>query len=308
LVDEVGSLSSQRRLPTEQLSSDLVGSLAAQLREPISPIGSSRFLVGAVVGLPAAVDPGRGEIVGAPLYRQWVGLEVRAGLRAALGCPVEVFQDDHLAAWGERGDWGEIGAGTVAAVSIGKGIGIGWADERGPFQGDHGRAGRVADWPEPGAGADDAVLADVLTGDALVAAYGRRGGSVVAGDGSALSGLALAELARNGDRLAREVFDAAARTLGYLLLRVGILLDPRLMVIRGGLAGARDLLDTGVAGTVGIPAGEDGRLRWTWTRLGDHSVLAGATRMAHSLFQRWLDDVIMSALVSAESAEGAGSD
>jgi DNA-binding Lrp family transcriptional regulator len=70
LVDEVGSLSSQRRLPTEQLGRDLVGSLAAQLREPISPIGSSRFLVGAVVGLPAAVDPGRGEIVGAPVYRQ----------------------------------------------------------------------------------------------------------------------------------------------------------------------------------------------------------------------------------------------
>jgi predicted NBD/HSP70 family sugar kinase len=308
LVDEVGSLSSQRRIATEQLSADLVGSLSAQLREPLSPISRSRFLVGAVVGLPAAVDPALGKVVSAPIYRNWVGLEVRAGLRAALGCPVEVFQDDHLAAWGERGDWGDVGAGTVAAISIGKGIGIGWADERGPFQGDHGRAGRVADWPEPGAAGHGAVLADVLTGDALVAAYGRRGGSVATTDGSVLSGLDLAELARNGDQLAGGVFDAAASTLGYLLVRVGALLDPSLMVVRGGLAGARDLLDAGVAHTVGIPAGTDGPLRWTWTRLGDRSVLTGATRMAGSLFQRWLNDMISSALLVAENANGAGSD
>jgi glucokinase len=231
-----------------------------------------------------------------------VGLEVRARLREALGCPVEVFQDDHLAAWGERADWQEVGAGTVVAVSIGKGIGIGWADEQGPVQGDHGRAGRVADWPQPGFDAGDVVLANVLTAEALAAAYRRRGGRGEA-PGANLSGLTLAELARAGDRVAREVFDEASRALGYLLLRARILLDPSLMVIRGGLAGARDLLDSGVARTVGLSAGEDSRLRWTWPRLGDRSVLAGAARVGGTLFQRWLDTTIMSALVAPKIAE-----
>jgi glucokinase len=299
IVDESGQMHAERRVPTEELAHDLLGSLAALVQGAASIRSSGGPLVGAVVGLPAAVDPVGGEIVGAPIYRQWVGLDVRAGLRVALGCPVEAFQDDHLAAWGERANWADFVTGTVVAVNIGKGIGIGWASDQGPVRGDRGRAGRVADWPEPSVGDGDMVLADVLTADGLVAAYRNGGGG--AGADRALSGSALAELALNGDGVARAVFDTASIVLGHLLLRVGTLLDPSLIVVRGGLAGARELLEPGVARSVGSSAGEGGRLPWTWTRLGDRSVLAGASRMATGLFHRWLDAVIADGVAAPNS-------
>jgi glucokinase len=212
---------------------------------------------------------------------------------------VEAFQDDHLAAWGERADWADLVTGTVVAVNIGKGIGIGWAGDQGPVRGDRGRAGRVADWPEPSVGNGDMVLADVLTADGLIAAYRRRGG--IDADG-ALSGSALAELALNGDSIARGVFDTTGNVLGHLLLRVGTLLDPSLIVVRGGLAGARELLEPGVARIVGSSSGERGRLPWTWTRLGDRSVLAGAALVATGLFHRWLDTVIAEGVAAPNSS------
>jgi glucokinase len=298
IIDESGHMhAAERRVPTEELAHDLVGSLAALVKSATSNRSSNGPLVGAVVGLPAAVDPDSGKIVSAPIYRQWVGLEVRAGLTVALGCPVETFQDDHLAAWGERADWADLATGTVVAVNIGKGIGIGWASDQGPVRGDRGRAGRVADWPEPSVGNGDMVLADVLTADGLVTAYRSRGGHA----NGALSGSALAELALSGDSIARDVFDTASTVLGYLILRVSTLLDPSLIVVRGGLAGARELLEPGVARIVGSPSGEGGRLPWTWTRLGDRSVLAGAARMATGLFHRWLDTVIAEGVAAPDN-------
>jgi predicted NBD/HSP70 family sugar kinase len=144
------------------------------------------------------------------------------------------------------------------------------------------------------------VLADVLTADGLVAAYRRHGGGTDADN--VLSGSALAELALNGDSVARAVFDTAGIVLGRLLLRVGTLLDPSLIVVRGGLAGARELLEPGVARIVGSSSGEGGRLPWTWTRLGDRSVLAGAARVATGLFHRWLDTVIAEGVAAPDNS------
>jgi predicted NBD/HSP70 family sugar kinase len=102
-------------------------------------------------------------------------------------------------------------------------------------------------------------LADLLTADGLLAAYRRRRGGGEARSGK-LFGLALAGLAVGGDRVATEVFDAAGKVLGHLLLRVGALLDPSLVVVGGGLPGARELLAPGMAETIGVSAGEGGRL------------------------------------------------
>ena len=86
IIDESGRMHAvERRVPTEELAHDLVGSLAALVKSATSNRRSDGPLVGAVVGLPAAVDPDSGKIVGAPIYRQWVGLEVRAGLKSRSG-------------------------------------------------------------------------------------------------------------------------------------------------------------------------------------------------------------------------------
>lgn len=251
--------------------------------------------MGAVIGVPAAIDPIRGVVVSAPVFRHWIGLEFGVELGAKLDCRVEIFQDDHLAAVGERADWIDVCAGTIVVVNIGKGIGVGCAGNGGPVVGDHGMAGRVATWRVSTVAGEVRTLSDLLTADGLAATYRRRVGA----HGSVrepLSGALLSRLALRGDVVAAEVFEEAGEALGTLMVRLSTLLDPSLLVIGGGVATARDLLAPGIARALLMPGGEALLIPWVWSRLGDGAVLAGAVRSSKAFFQRWLDGVIRTAL------------
>jgi glucokinase len=89
-------------------------------------------------------------------------------------------------------------------------------------------------------------LEALASGPAIARAAQRR---LQAGEPSRLSRLnhakvtahEVARAARQGDRLASDVFDRAGRFLGFAVANLVSLLDPEIIVIGGGMAAAADL-------------------------------------------------------------------
>lgn len=291
IANRRGERLSRVAFDTDALGTDLVVGLRRYFRREL---GNLRAQVGVdlhplcvVLGIAAAVEPARGSVVSAPIHKAWIGTDVRGGLARALGCLVDVYQDDHLAAWGERERAGAEVSHTLALISVGQGVGVGLANRFGPVVGDHGLQGRVAYWPEGSDGEDRSTLADILSGMGIAAGYRDRSdehGTAVLGQ---LTALAVAERARQGDQAAIDVFRVAGRALGRVLVRVATLVDPEWIVIGGGLARARDLIESDVEAAARELAARGVPVTWRWSSLDDSAVLVGAASRARVLMQEW---------------------
>lgn len=291
IANRRGERLSRAVVGTDALGPDLVrgvmtyvrrelGNLSAQVAVDLHPLC-------AVLGIAAAVGPACGRVASAPIHKEWIGTDVRGGLAKALGCVIDVYQDDHLAAWGERERAGAEVSHTLALISVGQGVGVGLANRFGPVVGDHGLEGRVAYWPEGPDGEDRSTLADILSGTGIAAGYRDRSdqhGTTVLGQ---LTALAVAERARQGDQAAIDVFRVAGRALGRVLVRVATLVDPECIVIGGGLARARDLIESDVEAAARELAARGMPVSWRWSSLDDSAVLVGAASRARVLMQEW---------------------
>jgi glucokinase len=287
-----GTLMSRGEAATSSLADDLDDNLLRILRASALSTNPRARIVGVVLGFAAAVDPRSGTIVSAPVFHEWVGLPLRTNLSAALKCPVLLFQDDHLAAWGERTTRRIPDASTVVAVNIGQGIGVGWAGSDGPTQGDHGMAGRVVAWPITIPRIPVSRLGDILTAAGLLSTYKFLADRTHCSD-PATSVPDLADQAIRGNLAAREVFTLAGRVLAELIQRVSTLLDPSLVVLGGGLSNARQLLEPSLQRTLTQITPPTRPIPLTWTTLGDTAVLTGAAHWGNRLFSSWLDKQIL---------------
>ncbi|WP_410592999.1 ROK family protein [Amycolatopsis sp. lyj-23] len=280
---------------------DLEGSIVARLDEPnrcrsasalVRTVGGSvaravasaglapHEVVSTVVGTPGVPDPAAGTVHRAPNLPGWERRGVLHELVSALagaGSDVVVENDANLCAVGEHALGAALGVDVLVCLTVGTGIGMGLLVDGKLFRGAHGAAGEIADLPygplPSGAGARrPGPIESAAAGHAVLAAARSLGLA------KARSAKDVFRLARAGDELAVRVVEEEAEKLAYVVSAVTAVLDPRLIVLGGGIGGNADLLAEPMRRALAatIPAVPD----IVAGQLGEDAVLAGAIATA----------------------------
>lgn len=184
-----------------------------------------------VVGVAVAASlDGDGRIAYAPNLPGWSGYPLGARLESALAVRCHLSLDGHAALAGERWQGAARGTGDAAMIVIGTGVGGALLAGGRLIHGSEGLAG-VAGWlsvPSP----DGAVpLERRISGPALAERLSEA-------HGVARSARDLFMFARRGDASAVAILDGAVDALGSALATITTLLNPRLIVLGGGLGPA----------------------------------------------------------------------
>ncbi|MFF1615592.1 ROK family protein [Amycolatopsis sp. NPDC058278] len=265
-------------------ASALVRTVSESVERAVSSAGlHPHEVVSTVVGTPGVPDPATGTVHRAPNLPGWERrglLHELASAPAVAGSDVVVENDANLCAVGEHALGAALGVDALVCLTVGTGIGMGLLVDGKLFRGAHGAAGEIADLPFGplrNRGADARRPGPVETaaaGQAVVAAARARGVP------KARSAKDVFRLARAGDPRALAVVEQEAEKLAYVVAAVAAVLDPRLIVLGGGIGGNTDLLAgpmrrTLAATTPVVPDIVAGRL-------GEDAVLAGAIATALS--------------------------
>ena len=216
--------------------------------------------VGIGMGSPGSVDSEAGTIIGA-YNLNWKTLQqARKVIESGTGIPFSVDNDANVAALGER--WKGAGENDpdVTFVTLGTGVGggiIANGELLHGVAGSGGELGHVTVDPVNGylctcgkrgcletvASATGVVrvardMAEEFAGDSKL--------KETLDDGDEISSKIVFDLAKEGDRLALMIVDRVSFYLGLALANVGNLLNPKFIVIGGGVSAAGEFLLTRV--------------------------------------------------------------
>ncbi|HEV7623805.1 MAG TPA: ROK family transcriptional regulator [Amnibacterium sp.] len=179
------------------------------------------LLLGAVVGVPGAVDPRTGSVRGAPQLPSLGGYDVAGAVERELGVPVQVENDVNLMALAAIADGAALAARSMAFVWIDEGVGGAIVRDGELVRGFTGGAGEIDLLPVGMQDGRIEKLADALAPEAI--------GRLAAG-----AGLGDADSALSPDSpVAAEI----ARRIAAGLAALVAVLDPE-VVLLGGRYGA----------------------------------------------------------------------
>lgn len=241
VIDEAGELLAEVREATEpgtdgvvRTAARVVEALRAATGEPLTgPVG---------VGIPGLVDHERAAVkhaVNLDLAGDWFALGDLLGER--LGVRVVVENDVNAASLGAVEMSGE---NDLVYVSIGTGLAAGLVLEGRLRRGDHGAAGEVGHIPVDPNGVlcecgQRGCLETVASGSALASAW--------PSSGQVPPAQALFAAAQSGDQKAIEVRDDFAAGVASAVRVLALAVDPRTVVLGGGVAQLGEPLRAAVA-------------------------------------------------------------
>lgn len=249
------------------------------------------------VGVPGTTDPFAGVILEAPNIGGIREFPMKARLENEFRVPTRVGNDANLAALGEQRFGAGRGVANLIYVTISTGIGGGIIANNRLFLGARGLAGEVghqtlqADGQRCNCG-NIGCLETLAAGPALerAARAALRAGRAsqlhaLCGDAPArLTGALIAQAARAGDALARELFERVGFYIGLGLVSLQHNFDTELFVLGGGVAiHAWDLLFPTLQRTFAeyaMPSMRRG-VRIVPAQLGDDAGLLGAAVWVH---------------------------
>jgi glucokinase len=240
------------------------------------------------------IDPRTGAVIYAPNL-DWHDVPLGAHLSTAFGVPVVVENDVRAAAWGEFVAGGGEPDDSLVAVFVGTGVGSGAVLGGRLWRGAGNAAGEVGHTqvvPDglPCRCGRNGCLEQYVSGSgfqrrlAAAVADGRKSGLADAFGGRVvrLSARDVHAAAGAGDALARELWTDAVRYLTMGVANYVTLVNPRVLVLGGGVIETVPALFEAVAEAVPrlttILAGRS--LRIERARLGDASGLVGAAALA----------------------------
>lgn len=188
----------------------------------------------------------------------WRSEDIGAELSKRLDTRVVVENDANAAAWGEYrfGAHGESG-GELLALTIGTGIGGGLVHEGSLVRGGFGIAGevghlRVEQGGRPCGCGQHGCWEQYGSGNALTAltradiSAGATGAGpllkVAGGNARAITGPMISDLAAHGDPYAVSRIDALGTWIGIGAASLAAVLDPRIIVVGGGVSEIGELL------------------------------------------------------------------
>lgn len=208
------------------------------------------------VGVPGVLDLERGLTLFLPnLPGTWPEVPLAATLSAATGLPVSLLNDARAITYGE---W-KIGAGrgveTMACFTIGTGVGGGLVINGRLHLGIGGTAGELGhqtiDFNGPQCGCGNYGCLEVYASGPAIAAQGAKAvmqglttslGQMVDYDLNKITPALVYRAAKEGDRIAQEIFTEAGEMLGVAIANILVSIGPRKVIIAGGVSRAADLL------------------------------------------------------------------
>ena len=265
---------------------------------------------GVGIGLPGPVEFATGRPSAPPIMPGWDGYPVREHFARRHNAPVWVDNEVNAMTLGEFRAGAAAGARDYLYVKIGTGIGAGLISGGRLHRGSQGCAGDIGHTAARTATTvvcrcGNVGCLEALAGGAALA----RDGAAAATDGRsptlagrlADNGVVTAEdvswAAQNGDRAALELIQRAGRLIGDQLAVLVSFVNPSLLLIGGGVAGAGDHLLATIRGAIyerSLPlATRD--LRIVRSSLGAEAGVVGAAFMVlDELFSRdrlahWID-------------------
>ncbi|CAM3310023.1 ROK family protein [Occultella aeris] len=255
LVAADGNLRGLREVPTPATAGPdaVLDAVAGVVRQVAADLGTQAGDGGSPVGLGVAsagvVEAQSGRIISATdAITAWAGTDVAGGLRARLtdvfapDAVVGVLNDVDAHAVGEA--WIGAGAGreVVLMVAAGTGIGAGLVAGGLPWRGAHHSAGELGHLPSPDAVGltctcgRDGHLEAIAAGPAIHRRYLALGGDPASADTRDVARRAAA-----GEELAVRALTDTGRALGRGIAGIVTMLDPDVVVVGGGAAGAGEL-------------------------------------------------------------------
>ncbi len=191
------------------------------------------------LGISAAgvVDRVQGRVIDATeAMPGWAGTDLRGHFEALLGLPVQALNDVHAALGGELAWGGLANAAPTTAVmlTLGTGLGGAVAVKGKVLAGRHGLAGHFGRSKLLHGGQWRAVES-LVSGTGLANLYRELGGELAAGAG------ALAVLAEPDRPLAQAALSLWVEHLAAQLHNLYWTLDPDVVLLGGGMLGAKDL-------------------------------------------------------------------
>jgi glucokinase len=267
----------------------------AALQHIIRTLSSSATSLLAVgVACAGQIDPLTGAVIYAPNLG-WRDVPLGALLTQAFGVPVVVENDVRAAAWGEFVAGAGGREGSLVAVFVGTGVGSGAVLDGRLWRGAGNAAGEVGHTqvvPDglPCRCGRNGCLEQYVSGSgfqrrlaaAMAAGRGSRLVDVCGGDASRLAARDVYAVAMDGDALARELWSDATRLLTMAVANYATVLNPRVLVMGGGVIATVpalfDAVAEGVPKLTTILAARS--LRIERAALGDLSGLIGAAALA----------------------------
>ncbi len=242
LVDSSGVVLARDQVSTPATAGagEVLGSAIELARVLIGRLAPTEKVVAAGIGAAGVIDPVKRVVVSATsTLPGWAGTQLGIAMEDALGVPVAVQNDVHSHALGEA----RFGAGrryrTVLVVAAGTGVGGALIVDGRVQLGAGFSAGHYGHLPSAEAEGllctcgRSGHLEMVAAGPAVCATYRREGGTAAVVDAQDVFALAV-----DGDPVAARSIITAGRSLGQAIGGLINALDPDVVVVGGGLAGA----------------------------------------------------------------------
>lgn len=235
VVDDEGAIVRMGQCPTPPAAEipDAVRTLVRRLAtdEEVAAVG---------IGAAGFVAADRRTIIVAPNI-DWHDEPLAERVEDGLGVPVVVENDANAAAWGEFRFGAGRGVDDMLLITVGTGVGGGIVHRGRIFRGGHGVAAevghvRLVPGGLPCGCGQRGCLEQYASGTALV----RRAQEVMepGAGGSPIDGHEVSRRAAAGDPAALAVLADVAHDLGQGIATMAAVLDPRMVVIGGGVAEA----------------------------------------------------------------------
>jgi len=302
VLDREGRILARRRALTEerqggaQLMAKLVDLAQALIADTAA--ATERY-AGIGVGTPGL--PKDGVIASCPgKIPGWEGTAVCQQLTEATGLPAAMDNDVKVIALGEGWTGAAKGERHFVSIALGTGVGGGLIMDGRVYQGEHGVSARLGHMiVEPNGKlcmcGNRGCLEAYCSGPSIAASaidHVLRGCDTIlldlaGGDIRAIEAKTVIDAAKQGDPIAREVIGQAARRLATAVVSLMHALNPKCVVIGGGVAAAGGLLMDPLRAFVSQHAwlgpGETVDIRLS--TLGDDAGLYGGAALAFALSQ-----------------------
>ncbi|MGQ9557629.1 MAG: ROK family protein [Desulfurispora sp.] len=257
LVDEAGCLLEEYTLPTESWKGpEAVMERVLMVAGHLFRQAAGRGLVvrGIGMGVPGPLESGTGLVLHAPNLG-WHDLPVKKIVQQHFSAPVFVENDVRCAALGEKFFGAGRGVEDLICVALGTGVGAGIFVAGSLLRGSGDIAGEIGhiclDPNGPPCNCGRRGCLEVYAGAAGIARRAREAiqsgkqsviAELVGGKPELIDPAVLSRAAGQGDRLALEIWRETGELVGWALATAVTLLNPRLVIVGGGVARAGEVL------------------------------------------------------------------
>jgi glucokinase-like ROK family protein len=247
------------------------------------------------VGVPGPIVSEAGMVLAPPIMPGWDRFPIRDSLQERWGHPVSLNNDAELGALGEWAYGAERGAGNLAYIKIGTGVGAGLLIGGQIYRGATGSSGEIGhltiEENGPLCNCGNRGCLETLTGGHAIARIAREmvgnNARTILADirpAERITAIDVANAARQGDPVAQQIIVNAGDHLGIAIAGLVNLFNPDSIVVGGGVAQIGDLFLEPVRKAVqkrSLPAAAQA-VRITTALLGRRSSGMGAVVQAAS--------------------------